>query len=101
MNHTRPRRIIFATSAPSAAGSSSGDVRAAGTFTEYHPEQTLSEQSSRVRVTVEAVIYVVLGALAILTRFWDLSTRALHHDESLTHISRGFTQLAKAMSTTR
>ena len=83
MNHTRPRRIIFATSAPSAAGSSSGDVRAAGTFTEYHPEQTLSEQSSRVRVTVEAVIYVVLGALAILTRFWDLSTRALHHDESL------------------
>jgi predicted membrane-bound mannosyltransferase len=35
------------------------------------------------RLSVESGIYVVFLFLAFLTRFWDLGTRALHHDESL------------------
>lgn len=34
-------------------------------------------------LTIETVLYGVLAALAIVTRFWDLSSRAQHHDESL------------------
>ncbi|HUG14912.1 MAG TPA: flippase activity-associated protein Agl23 [Thermomicrobiales bacterium] len=34
-------------------------------------------------VTVETILYGVLAVLAIITRFWDLSSRAQHHDESL------------------
>jgi uncharacterized protein (TIGR03663 family) len=29
------------------------------------------------------LLYVILGVTAAITRFWDLSYRALHHDESL------------------
>ncbi|MEX2314267.1 MAG: flippase activity-associated protein Agl23, partial [Thermomicrobiales bacterium] len=29
------------------------------------------------------ILYIALGVLAVLTRFWDLSSRAEHHDESL------------------
>ena len=37
----------------------------------------------RPRLTIEHAIYAVIVVLAILTRFWDLGTRTLHHDESL------------------
>jgi len=33
--------------------------------------------------TAENLAYVVILLLAVLTRFWDLGSRALHHDESL------------------
>ena len=36
-----------------------------------------------VRVNAEFILYTIIGALAVLTRFWDLSSRAEHHDESL------------------
>src|SRR6187551_1017650 len=36
-----------------------------------------------LRITWEATAYLVLVAIAIVTRFWDLGSRALHHDESL------------------
>src|SRR6476660_4191525 len=36
-----------------------------------------------VRLNLESLLYVVIGLLAVITRFWDLSSRALHHDESL------------------
>jgi uncharacterized protein (TIGR03663 family) len=32
---------------------------------------------------VEVVLYAVIILAAVLTRFWDLGSRALHHDESL------------------
>ncbi len=31
----------------------------------------------------ELLFYFTMMALAVLTRFWDLSTRAIHHDESI------------------
>lgn len=31
----------------------------------------------------EILYYVTVVALAVLTRFWDLGTRAMHHDESI------------------
>ena len=34
-------------------------------------------------VPLETVLFLGLVALAVLTRFWDLGSRALHHDESL------------------
>lgn len=34
-------------------------------------------------ISVEIVIYAVLVGLAVLTRFWDLGSKTLHHDESL------------------
>lgn len=36
-----------------------------------------------LRVRLEGLLYIVLGVLAALTRLWDLSSRAEHHDESL------------------
>jgi predicted membrane-bound mannosyltransferase len=36
-----------------------------------------------VRVTLETALYALILAAAVLTRFWDLGSRALHHDESL------------------
>jgi predicted membrane-bound mannosyltransferase len=34
-------------------------------------------------VTLEVALYAVILLAAVLTRFWDLGSRALHHDESL------------------
>ena len=34
-------------------------------------------------VTVEQCAYLAIFVSAVLTRFWDLGSRALHHDESL------------------
>src|SRR6478735_10907960 len=36
-----------------------------------------------LRITWEAAAYLVLILIAAATRFWDLGSRALHHDESL------------------
>lgn len=41
------------------------------------------EDASRHRITLEVMLYGILGLMAIVTRFWDLSSRAQHHDESL------------------
>ena len=35
------------------------------------------------RLTVEGALYLLLIVAALVTRFWDLGSRALHHDESL------------------
>src|SRR5688572_9946184 len=35
------------------------------------------------RITWESLAYLLLIVAAALTRFWDLGSRALHHDESL------------------
>ncbi|MGH2614687.1 MAG: flippase activity-associated protein Agl23 [Thermomicrobiales bacterium] len=34
-------------------------------------------------ITLEAALYGLILVAALLTRFWDLGSRALHHDESL------------------
>jgi len=41
------------------------------------------ERRARMTLTLEQVAYVVLFALALLTRLWGLGDRALHHDETL------------------
>lgn len=40
-------------------------------------------QEIRPRLGIESLLYGVLAVLAVITRFWDLSSRAQHHDESL------------------
>lgn len=45
----------------------------------------------RFTLTLESGLWLVLIAAAILTRFWDLSYRALHHDETIhSYYSWGF-----------
>ncbi len=46
-------------------------------------ERTVSRAIRAPRLTVESGAYLLLLLAAALTRFWDLGTRALHHDESL------------------
>jgi len=78
MNHTRPQRL----SVENAVFAADADISADDlTLASDAPARTLAVP--RIRVTVELICYVVLGILAALTRFWDLSSRALHHDESL------------------
>ncbi|MDF2758715.1 MAG: glycosyl transferase family protein [Thermomicrobiales bacterium] len=36
-----------------------------------------------IAITLEAALYALILVAAVLTRFWDLGSRALHHDESL------------------
>ncbi|MDP9363456.1 MAG: TIGR03663 family protein, partial [Chloroflexota bacterium] len=44
---------------------------------------TAPRGTSRVPLTVETALYGLLVGLAAVTRFWDLGSRTLHHDESL------------------
>ncbi len=48
---------------------------------EIEPRLTIAGRV--LRPSVESLAYVVIAAIAIATRFWDLGSRALHHDESL------------------
>lgn len=50
---------------------------------EQRPSVLDAPLSSLVRVNWEVVAYVVIFVLAIVTRFWDLGSRAVTHDESL------------------
>jgi uncharacterized protein (TIGR03663 family) len=53
-------------------------------FHESSPAPASMRRPSRtLRVSYEGAAYVALLILAILTRFWDLGSKTLHHDESL------------------
>jgi hypothetical protein len=48
------------------------------------PRDTFARLGQITRtITVEQCAYLALFVSAVLTRFWDLGSRALHHDESL------------------
>ena len=53
------------------------------------PRSRLTRTSARLEVWLkglpgwEIAFYLGVMALAVLTRFWDLGTRAIHHDESI------------------
>jgi predicted membrane-bound mannosyltransferase len=42
-----------------------------------------SRRAALVGITLEMALYALILGAAVLTRFWDLGSRALHHDESL------------------
>jgi uncharacterized protein (TIGR03663 family) len=44
---------------------------------------TTSRLAASVGITIEMALYALILVVAVLTRFWDLGSRALHHDESL------------------
>ncbi len=46
-----------------------------------HRSSTVQYQLSGLRI--EHALYAAIFVAAVLTRFWDLGSRALHHDESL------------------
>lgn len=77
---------------PATAGTATADPAARGaapngTTPSPGPRPVLADprpaDSIRVRITLEGALYVLLVTIAALTRFWDLGSRALHHDESL------------------
>lgn len=47
------------------------------------PQETFIEKASRLIFTYENLIYLGIFVLALVTRFWDLGNRGIHHDESL------------------
>lgn len=48
------------------------------------PRETLARLGQMTRtITIEQCAWLALFIGAVLTRFWDLGSRALHHDESL------------------
>ncbi|MDQ2784515.1 MAG: hypothetical protein M3Y58_05880, partial [Chloroflexota bacterium] len=48
------------------------------------PRETLARFGQMTRtMTIEQCAWLALFIGAVLTRFWDLGSRALHHDESL------------------
>jgi len=52
------------------------------------PQRSFSKARSirrpaAIRLNLEVILYTIIAAIAGLTRFWDLSSRAEHHDESL------------------
>jgi hypothetical protein len=66
------------------------EVRAAGNGRRpFAPAVDGVEQAPAPRVaapftiTLEAALYALMLLAAVLTRFWNLGSRALHHDESL------------------
>ena len=47
-------------------------------------EQTLAQTPrQRFTLTWEHIVFLAILALSVLTRFWALGDRALHHDETL------------------
>ncbi|RIK41735.1 MAG: TIGR03663 family protein, partial [Chloroflexi bacterium] len=56
------------------------DNHARGNVAVYTPPR---RGAMRFRITLESILWICLGVLATLTRFWDLGSRAQHHDESL------------------
>jgi uncharacterized protein (TIGR03663 family) len=46
-------------------------------------ERVTAPSAIQFRFNLEGLLYGALATLAVLTRFWDLSSRAQHHDESL------------------
>lgn len=48
-----------------------------------HPAAGLEMRTLRPAITLETALYAGILLLGILSRFWDLGSRALHHDESL------------------
>ncbi|HKG27360.1 MAG TPA: flippase activity-associated protein Agl23, partial [Thermomicrobiales bacterium] len=48
----------------------------------FPPEEVRARSAGR-GITVETALYGLFLVLAVLTRFWDLGSKALHHDESL------------------
>jgi uncharacterized protein (TIGR03663 family) len=44
---------------------------------------TAARISAPIGISLETALYALILVAAVLTRFWDLGSRALHHDESL------------------
>lgn len=91
MNDTPRRRLLIPTTRsrrylpPVSGGSPAvavGPVVRAHTGDAYE-DATIAPRSWSIRVNIETLLYGTFGLLALLTRFWDLSYRAQHHDESL------------------
>src|SRR5215218_8948816 len=47
------------------------------------PPVSATRVTAPIGITLETALYVLILVAALLTRFWDLGSRALHHDESL------------------
>lgn len=77
----RDARMAVATPAGSAAAVA---VAPSGVQPALAPTRDETASSAPgTRISLEIALYLLLGLLAVLMRFWDLGSRAQHHDESL------------------
>lgn len=68
---------------PTSASAPNGrSAAAAPAAPDIHAPGWLAALSGRT-ITLEFGLYALIFVAAVLTRFWDLGSRALHHDESL------------------
>ena len=68
---------------PATVAAESGSVTQRFTSTSTaRPRKTIGRRL-QTELRLEHVCYAIIFAVAVLTRFWDLGSRALHHDESL------------------
>ncbi len=68
--------------APQVAADGNGRRPLVPASAEVEPTQA-PDVSAPFTVTLEVALYTLILVAAVLTRFWDLGSRALHHDESL------------------
>lgn len=67
-----------------ATASPTADPRSAPpTEPEAHRSPMFARRAGRIQLSVEGLLYLIIGLLAVISRFWDLTSRAMNHDESL------------------
>jgi len=76
-------RSTLAPAGPSVAVVHQNAVITEPTYRMAGRERTVARGTGTPRLTVESGTYLLLLLVAALTRFWDLGSRAMHHDESL------------------
>ncbi|HET7094025.1 MAG TPA: hypothetical protein VFI22_11115, partial [Thermomicrobiales bacterium] len=72
-----------ATPSGAPAGTIAAPVSATAVPSPNGVEATAARPRRQLTVSVEVLLYAAILVAAVLTRFWDLGSRALHHDESL------------------
>ncbi len=65
---------------PSSTGSQGDDEMLSPNASRHFLDTPILE---RLHLNVETMLYVILGLIGVLTRFWDLGARGISHDESL------------------
>lgn len=68
---------------PGASPPAESVIAPAATVSPLEGEGAGAARGFSGRVSLELLLYVAIGALALLSRFWDLGSQAQHHDESL------------------
>lgn len=80
----RRRAVTTSEAAPAAAnGLAATTVISQPATVPFSPLAAAADGAWRFFLTYETAIYFAIFAIALVSRFWDLGSRGIHHDESL------------------